>query len=253
MGGLRAVVLAACLPLPLVAGQAAKEGITEPPVALRLTDRRAQVAPVRSGGTRTGGGNIDVRQPSPDVVVITLTGAAVATDHPLGSAAVLSFQVEQGFEVVALKPAVKAALAIEARVTGLLRGGKTGSASASGGWATVTCGGIELGSACLPDRCVAGANLTVNDQSGLPAAPVGPGPHTLAVRWQVSASHPKALLGKAASAEFAPEPALDPLWVGGPRDPFRRADKKDFGFQVTLRVAEADDSAADRPAPHLPR
>ena len=54
--------------------------------------------------------------------------------------------------------------------------------------------------------------------------------------WQVSATHPKALLGQAASAEFAPDPALDPLWISY-WEPFHGAAKKDFGFQVTLKVA----------------
>jgi hypothetical protein len=54
--------------------------------------------------------------------------------------------------------------------------------------------------------------------------------------WHLEATHPKALLGKSASAEFAPDPALDPLWVGGPRDPFHGATKKDFGFQIILKA-----------------
>jgi hypothetical protein len=41
---------------------------------------------------------------------------------------------------------------------------------------------------------------------------------------------------KAASAEFAPDPALDPLWISS-FEPFHGASKKDFGFQVTIKVA----------------
>ena len=44
--------------------------------------------------------------------------------------------------------------------------------------------------------------------------------------------------GKASSAEFAPDPALDPLWISY-WEPFHGAAKKDFGFQVTLKVATA--------------
>jgi hypothetical protein len=43
-------------------------------------------------------------------------------------------------------------------------------------------------------------------------------------------------LGKSASAEFAPDPALDPLWISY-WEPFHGAGKKDFGFQVILKVA----------------
>ena len=43
------------------------------------------------------------------------------------------------------------------------------------------------------------------------------------------------IICKAASAEFAPDPALDPLWISY-WEPFHGAIKKDFGFQVTVRV-----------------
>ena len=42
---------------------------------------------------------------------------------------------------------------------------------------------------------------------------------------------------KAPSAEFAPDPALDPLWISY-KEPFHAAIKKDFGLQVTIKVAE---------------
>src|SRR5204863_246480 len=42
---------------------------------------------------------------------------------------------------------------------------------------------------------------------------------------------------KSASAEFAPDPALDPLWISY-WEPFHGAVKKDFGLQVILKVAE---------------
>jgi hypothetical protein len=52
----------------------------------------------------------------------------------------------------------------------------------------------------------------------------------------VTASHPQCWrLCKAASAEFAPDPGLDPLWISY-WEPFHGAAKKDFGFQVTMKV-----------------
>ena len=54
---------------------------------------------------------------------------------------------------------------------------------------------------------------------------------------RAKAAHPKKVLPcKAASAEFAPDPALDPLWISY-WEPFHGAQKKDFGFQVTVKVA----------------
>jgi hypothetical protein len=49
---------------------------------------------------------------------------------------------------------------------------------------------------------------------------------------------------KAASAEFAPDPALDPLWISY-WEPFHGATKKDFGFQITLKVAPDNGANAD--------
>ena len=68
------------------------------------------------------------------------------------------------------------------------------------------------------------------------SVPVKPGKYTLHQTFQVSATHPKSVLPcKAASAEFAPDPALDPLWISY-WEPFHGANKKDFGFQITIRV-----------------
>src|SRR4051794_13207040 len=57
-----------------------------PDVSLSLGSRSSKVTPVRSGCTHTGGGNIDVQQPSPDTIVITMTGVAVAYGSPAGAA-----------------------------------------------------------------------------------------------------------------------------------------------------------------------
>jgi hypothetical protein len=69
------------------------------------------------------------------------------------------------------------------------------------------------------------------------AVPVVPGKYTLRQFFGVTAAHPRNLWPcKAASAEFAPDPALDPLWISY-WEPFHGAAKKDFGFQVILKVA----------------
>ena len=90
---------------------------------------------------------------------------------------------------------------------------------------------------CAPAHSVAGGeNLSINCRGGPCTVPVLPGKYTLHQTFRVSASHPKSLLPcKAASAEFAPDPALDPLWISY-WEPFHGAVKKDFGFQVTIRV-----------------
>jgi hypothetical protein len=204
--------------------------------------------PTRSGFNHTGGGNIDVQQPAPDTLVITMTGVAVAGGCPgKDSVAALAFDLCQEFEVAIAKPDVKRAkLTIEARVIGLLRSHEKG-----GGSAAITCpahafvapSGVVGDAAAvvevsLPGRAVAGGeNLSVNDKCGPVAALVSAGKYTLREAFGVQAAHPKKVLPcKAASAEFAPDPALDPLWISY-WEPFHGAAKKDFGFQVTIKVA----------------
>ncbi len=215
-----------------------------PTVTITLKDRHGHVTPARGGCTHTGGGNIDVAQPAPDTLVVTMTGVAVATGGPHGSTAALNFDLDQCFEVVFEKPEVKAAkVTLEGRVIGLLRSHcKGGAASESGGCATVTGGPVALTTVCVPEHAVAGGeNLSVNDHAGPVSNPISAGTYTLRQAWVVAATHPRSLLGKAASAEFAPDPALDPLWISY-REPWHGAVKKDFGFQIVLKVADDTES-----------
>lgn len=212
-----------------------------PAVTLTLKDRHGHATPHRAGCAHTGGGNVDVQQPSPDTVIVTFTGVAVATGGPKGSSAAFTFDLNQCLDVVFERDDVKAAkITMEGRVIGLLRSGcKGGAAATSGGCASVSGGGVSLVSISVPDHAVAGGeNLSINDKTGIASASIGSGSHVLHATWRVTADHPKALLGKAASAEFAPDPALDPLWISA-REPFHGVAKKDFGFQVIIRVADA--------------
>src|SRR2546423_7338575 len=219
-----------------------------PVVTIDLGSRQAQGVPTRSGFNHTGGGTIDVQQPTPDVLVITMTGVAVAGGCPgKDSVAALAFELCQEFEVSIAKPDVKRAkLTIEARVIGLLRSHERG-----GGSAAITCPAHALVLPCgvvgmvpalvdvsLPGRAVAGGeNLSVNDKCGPVTATVPAGKYTLREQFGVQAAHLKKVLPcKAASAEFAPDPALDPLWISY-WEPFHGAQKKDFGFQVILKIS----------------
>src|SRR5258708_27239939 len=92
----------------------------------------------------------------------------------------------------------------------------------------------------------AGENLSVNDRQGPTAVSIASGKYVLHQLFGVQAAHPRALLPcKAASAEFAPDPALDPLWISY-WEPFHGANKKDFGFQVTIKVAPETQTNSSR-------
>ena len=90
---------------------------------------------------------------------------------------------------------------------------------------------------CAPAHAVgAGENLSINDHDGPVTVTVGVGKHTLHQTFHLAVRNAHGFCGKASSAEFAPDPALDPLWISY-WEPFHGAAKKDFGFQVTLKVA----------------
>ena len=84
---------------------------------------------------------------------------------------------------------------------------------------------------------VAGSeSISVNDKEAPDGVVVAAGKYALNQSFKVSASMPKSVLPcKAPSAEFAPDPALDPLWISA-KEPFHGANKKDLGFQVTIKV-----------------
>jgi hypothetical protein len=224
----------------LLIGSAVTAQTPAPGASISLRSRQGTATPMRQGFTHTGGGNIDVAQPSADTLVVTMTGVAVAGPHPCKtSTASLHFDLSQSFEVSFDKPEVKKAkLTMECRVIGLLRshaGG--GSASIGPAHAAVSCGSAPVLDLGLPPRAVTGGeNLSINDREGPVAVPVLPGQYALHQVFDVTACHPSSWkLCKAASAEFAPDPALDPLWISY-WEPFHGAAKKDFGVQVTIKV-----------------
>lgn len=210
-----------------------------PDVSLSLGSRSGKVTPVRSGCTHTGGGNIDIQQPAPDTLVITMTGVAVAYGGPTGAASASQvFDLVQQFEVSFDKPTVKAArLTIEGRLIGFLRSHKLGSADVCAGAVVsgATGSGLVL---TMPSHAVtAKESMSINDKEGPVSVNVGAGKYSVTQSFKVTATMPKCVLPcKAPSAEFAPDPALDPLWIS-PKEPFKGAAKKDLGFQVVIRVA----------------
>lgn len=228
------VVLTCGIGAPLLA-QAPAPAVTIVPGA-----RHGHATPERHGCTHTGGGNIDVAQPAADTLIVTMTALAVAYPSPKGSTATMHCELDQCFEIATDNAKLKKAkLTIEARVIGLLRShNKHGTAGFDHACATVAAGPAEVVTLALPPHAVgAGENLSVNDHDGPITAPVAVGKYTLRQSFIVMASSPKCLLPcKAPSAEFAPDPALDPLWISY-KEPFHGAAKKDFGFQVILKVA----------------
>ncbi len=232
-------ILIACLALNAIAADTLAQ--SGPAVTIALGSRHGHVTPSAQGFTHTGGGNIDVAQPTADTLVITMTGVAVAGSHPFkNSFATLNFDLEQSFAITFEKPEIKRAkLTIEGRIIGLLRSHCAGDGSAEQcpGTAAVSCGPVEILVLTVPAHTVSGGeNSSINCREATAAASVEAGSYMLRDKWAITASHSRSLkFSKAASAEFAPDPALDPLWISY-WEPFHGAVKKDFGLQITIKV-----------------
>lgn len=215
-----------------------------PPASFIVGPRHGHVTPARHGCTHTGGGNIDVLQPAPDTIIVNMTGAAIAYGAIHNATAGMNFDLEQCFEINFDNPKLKRAkLTLEGRVIGVLRGHcKTDSASYDTACAGVTAGPISILSLCVPPHAVGCKDaLSVNDHDGPVSVPVTAGKYVLHQTFAIMASaHGYIVPCKGPSAEFAPDPAIDPLWLPY-KEPFHGASKKDFGFQVVLKVAEDTD------------
>ena len=152
------------------------------------------------------------------------------------SNSVMSFDLEQCFKVSFDNPKIKRAkLTVEGRVLGLLRGECTGFAEYGNARATILAGPAELLTVCVSPHSVFGRDsLSVNDHDGPKSVPILPGKYVLHQTFGIAARS-NCFLFKRPSAEFAPDPALDPLWINY-FEPFHGVLKKDFGFQLLLKV-----------------
>jgi hypothetical protein len=214
-----------------------------PPVSITLLERHGHVTPLKGKFTHTGGGLIDVASPSPDTVLVTMSGAVVANSE-------MKFDLDQCFEVSFDDPKVKKAkLTVEGRVIGLLRGEPKGCAEYADACAHVNAGPAHLLSVCVPPHSACACeSLAVNDHDGPKGVPVMPSKFTLHQTFAISARS-DSVLCKRPSAEFAPDPALDPLWINY-FEPFHGVKKDSFGFQVILKVApDTDEGPGDKKGP----
>src|SRR5262245_48608078 len=149
-----------------VNGSEVPAGPPTTPYQIRLGPRKAQASPAHTYDSQTGGGAIDVQQPLPHVLLITMRGAAVAgTNCKPGAAASITFELDQEFAVTATRPGLRPPrLGIAARVVGTLDTSNKGKG----------CGTAEQGEACAAvqadghsvlDVCVRSAEHTSELQS----------------------------------------------------------------------------------------
>jgi hypothetical protein len=223
--------------LALVSAQSQEQ--TAPRVVILLRDRHGHATPERIGSARTGGGNVDVVQNREDTLIVSMTGVVTAGPNPCKeSSSQMHLDLDQQLAIVFLDPKLtKAKLTVQGRLLGFLRGDKNGGSAGVGhGEVALVCGNTAVVALPVEGHTVSGdENLAINDRKGPVSVPVLPGEYHLFQRLQMHATHSRSICGKAASAEFAPDPALDPTWISV-TEPFHGANKKELGFRVILRV-----------------
>lgn len=215
-----------------------KERKETPKFSFVLKNRHGHATPSKTRAAHTAGGNTDVQQPSDDRLVFTMTGVATAAPYPTtDTGAAMDFDLNQEFAIAAADPKQTAAkLIVEAQVIGLLRGDKHGgSASVGCGNVAVFSGTTSILALSIDAHSVAGEDhLAINDRKGPVGQLVTPAEFHLMQTFRINASHGRGICGTAAAAEFAPE-GLEKEWIAI-NDPFRGANKKEFGFRVVLRL-----------------
>lgn len=233
-----------------------------PAVELVVLPGEASAVPFRRGIAYANGGVVDITQPNPATIVVTMSGlTATNADLLCTSVATYQFQLAQCFDVRFNSPRVKgASLTLEGRVIGLLRSSheiynhywnkckKCGEAHTDPAVACISAAQQELVKIALPPRQAAGCqDLSVYNQEGPLAVPVQPGKLTLNGTWGFGTTHP-AFCCRGASAEFSPQPYEIPTnyWFSEFR-PFNGLATKDFGFQITIKVVPEFKALDDKP------
>lgn len=258
--------LLAAVAMPAVA-QDASPG-PRPAVELVVLPGEASAEPFRRGVAYANGGVIDVSQPNPATLVITMSGlTATNADLLCTSVASYSFQLSQCFEVRFNSARAKGAqLTLEGQAIGLLRSNheiynhcwykckRCGEAHTDPAIAGISAGEQEIVKVTLPARQAAGcADLSVYNHEGPLAVPVQAGKYTLHGAWGFGTVHP-CFCCRGASAEFSPQPYEVPgtYWLSEFR-PFNGLATKDFGFKITIKVIPEfktlDDKGEEMPEP----
>jgi hypothetical protein len=222
-----------------------------PAYRIVLRSRHAEVTPLRTKDAQTGSGSIVVEQPEPNTIVVTMGGSAVAGSDFHGSAAGLTFNLEQDLEIIPTRGKVRPPrVGLVGRVVGTLQVtdpckccGKCckpcGTAEQGPATASLLLGETSLLSIGVqPSAVVCGQELSINHRDGPVECPGAPGCYHLTGAFRIGVTQGKGVFHRqAAVADFDPAPELDAFWADVLK-PFRAVPRKEFGFKIVVRVVE---------------
>ncbi len=236
--------------LAVLLGSAVVRAADSPPgpaYQIVLHSRQAEVTPTRSGDSQTGGGSILVEQPEPNTIIVTMEGSAVAGSDFCRSAAGITFDLQQDLEIIPTRTGVRPPrIGMIGRVVGTLQvtdpgicGKPCGTAEQGSATACLAIGGANVLSINVkPSSLSCGQELAINYREGPVEALGAVGSYRLSGTFGIGANQGICVFNrKAAVADFATGPRLDPMWSDVLK-PFRAVPRKDFGFKIVLRVVE---------------
>ncbi len=247
----RSLLLASLAGLPGITALSAQEPAAPvasgPAYQIVLRSRTAEVTPNRSKDGQTGGGTILVEQPEPNTIVIKMTGSAVVGSEFHSSAAGILFNLEQDLDIIPTRRGLRPPrIGMVGRVVGTLQvtdpgkcGKAAGSADQGPAAACLSIGETSVLSLNVKSSAVGcGQESSINHREGPIDTRITEGSYRLAGSFRIGVSQGKGVFHRQfAVADFDPAPQLDGFWSDALK-PFRAVPRKDFGFQLILRVVE---------------
>ena len=218
-----------------------------PAYQIVLRSRTAVATPNRTRDAQTGGGSIAVEQPDPNTIVVTMGGSAVVVSDFHGSSAEINFALEQDLDIIPTRKGDAASrVGMVGRVVGTLQvtdpgkhGKGCGTADQGPASAVLTTGATSLLSLSVKSTTVGnGQESSVNLREGPVEAQAAAGLYRLTGSFRIGVTQGKGVWHRQyAVADFDPAPQLDGFWSDALK-PFRAVPRRDFGFQLILRVVE---------------
>jgi hypothetical protein len=238
-------------PQPLPNGQSAAPAPAPAPAptyTITLKSRHACVTPRTKKLARVDGGFIDVAAPSPQALVVTMTGTAAASSY-LGctGAATAEFELAQQIEITCSDPSVAlVSLSLDSALVGFVRSKGHAGAAMRLAEVSITPEGWDGTPLTLwyPPFGVTGKDGRLCNQHLPPVqdVPMPIGRYVISARFALD-TQAKGVCDDHSVADFSPDTTLPADWVRN-RDPFQGVSKKSFGFTFTLSAAAPSASTA---------
>jgi hypothetical protein len=226
-----------------------------PTYTITLQSRHACVTPRTKKLARVDGGFIDVVAPSPQGLVVTMTGTAAANSY-LGcsGAATAEFELAQELEITCSDPSVHTvALTLDSALVGFVRSKGHAGAAVRVAEVSVTPEGWDGTPLTLwyPPMGVTGKDGRLCNQHLPPIQdlPMPLGRYVISARFALD-TQARGVCDDHAVADFSPDTSLPTDWVRT-KDPFQGVSKKSFGFTFLLTAAAPSanpPSVTSRPA-----